>query len=419
MTIVNASDTENLTKVKLPRRDWLLLPLLSLLTIGFLAISTQFLARRLLRESSSTTAKCLTLNDPSTGVRGIPNTVCREKAYESGWVEYKFNSCGHRAGFECGTKPNGTYRIVMIGSSFNFGMFVPREKSFAALLPAELESETKRKIELYNESMQWGFPASTALRFKQALDAQPDMILWVLTPTDIGSSSVVLPYLGPPDSSPKEGILAGKLKRVKVAFTTRPLHTAIDVTWNQEIVPSWNRQLDALRGSLSGLLLQHCLYASQSLYVKSYLMGNDSEVGFLKTQPSAEWQSNLRQFDSVAANIEGQAKAASVPFIVSLAPNRAQAAMISMGEWPAEFDPYKLNDELRDITTSHGGTYVDILPDFRRIANPERHYFPVDGHPDADGHAMVSQMLARELTNGAVAGLDVTVTTQPEMEQNR
>ena len=40
MTQPNASGQENI-EAKLPRRDWILLPLLSLLTIGLLAASTE------------------------------------------------------------------------------------------------------------------------------------------------------------------------------------------------------------------------------------------------------------------------------------------------------------------------------------------------------------------------------------------
>jgi hypothetical protein len=45
----------------------------------------------------------------------------------------------------------------------------------------------------------------------------------------------------------------------------------------------------------------------------------------------------------------------------------------------------------------HSGTYIDILPDFRPIPNPEKYYFPVDGHPDADGHAFLSKLVAKGL----------------------
>jgi len=391
----------------LPRRDWIIIPVLGLLTILLMVILTNLIASKMFYVSKSTVHSCLVLNDPSTGVRAIPNTVCSEKGFESQLVEYRFNSCGHRAGIECGPKPRGTYRIVMVGSSFNYGMYVPRDRSFAALLPEDLEKRTGQKIELYNEAMQWGFPASTVLRFNQALAAQPDMILWVLTPTDIASSSLVLPYIGSSTSAPQGKPFANKIERIKAVFATNPLKTALETIWNDEVVSSWDRKVDSFRAGPTGFLLQHVLYESQSLYVKSYLTGSDSEDGFLRADPSPGWRDNLRQFEVDAAQIEEQAKIAGVPFVAVLVPNRAQAAMLSMGEWPARFDPNKLDNEVRSIVTSHGGIYVSILPEFRSAANPERSYFPVDGHPDVTGHAMIAEMLAKDLTSGAVPAINL------------
>jgi hypothetical protein len=142
--------------------------------------------------------------------------------------------------------------------------------------------------------------------------------------------------------------------------------------------------------------------------VSSYLRGGDEHSGFLKAEPSADWKNRLRQTDMDVANMQARASAAGIPFVTVLLPNRSQAAMISMGEWPAGYDPYKLEGELRSIVTSHGGIYIDILPDFRNIPNPERYYFPVDGHPDANGHAIIAGMLAKELARGAVPGLRAT-----------
>jgi hypothetical protein len=111
--------------------------------------------------------------------------------------------------------------------------------------------------------------------------------------------------------------------------------------------------------------------------------------------------------------------AAGVPLVVTLVPNRAQAAMISMGEWPAGYDPYKLDNELRSIIEKQGGTYIDILPDYRTIASPEQGYFTVDGHPNADGHALIARFLARELTSGAIPTLKATTQPQAALEQGR
>ena len=35
----------------------------------------------------------------------------------------------------------------------------------------------------------------------------------------------------------------------------------------------------------------------------------------------------------------------------------------------------------------------------------KQHFYPIDGHPDADGHAILTQFLAKELTGGAVPEL--------------
>ncbi|MGC9293566.1 MAG: hypothetical protein ACP5EP_12755, partial [Acidobacteriaceae bacterium] len=120
MTQSNASNPETVKEAKLPRRDWILLPMLSLLTICLIVVSTELIARRMFHESGNLES-CL-ISDPSTGVHGIPNTICWEKPIEGQQqVEYRFNGCGHRTDEECGLKPPGTYRIVMIGTSIAMG----------------------------------------------------------------------------------------------------------------------------------------------------------------------------------------------------------------------------------------------------------------------------------------------------------
>jgi hypothetical protein len=108
----------------------------------------------------------------------------------------------------------------------------------------------------------------------------------------------------------------------------------------------------------------------------------------------------MNQFDRYAAEVEGKATAAGIPFVTVLLPTRAQAAMISVGEWPAGYDPYKVGREVKAVITRHGGTYIDILPEFRSVPNPEKGYFPVDGHLNADGHATIGRLLARAFSTG-------------------
>jgi hypothetical protein len=74
---------------------------------------------------------------------------------------------------------------------------------------------------------------------------------------------------------------------------------------------------------------------------------------------------------------------------------------------------------VRHIISGHGGIYIEVLPDFRNIPNPVQYYFPIDGHPDARGHAIISEILAKELTRGVVPGLGVAAQQQATLEQKR
>ena len=416
MTEVNGDSPEVSKQAKLPWRDWMVLPLLALLTVGLLAKSTEFVARRMFSESKNGVERCWVVNDPSTGVRGVPNSTCWEKIAEAQLIEYKFNACGHRAGVECGLKPPDAYRIVMTGSSFAMGMRVPREQTLAALLPKELSRLSGRKVEIYNEGMGDAFTHSVALRFNEVLAARPDMILWVLTPMDIQQASFVVPHH---DASAGHGEIKRRLKDALAARSVldkvRGLSNLAGDVWANEL----EEVHDDVRVSRAGFLLQHFLYESQSLYVESYLRSEDDKSGFLKADLSARWRNNLRLTEVDAADIESRAEAAGVPFVVVPLPNRAQAAMISMGQWPSGYDPYKLDDELRAIIERHGGTYIDVLQDFRSVPNPEKHYLPIDGHPDADGHAIITGLLAKELTGGAVPALASANRQQAQLEHRR
>jgi len=394
-------------EANLPMRDWMLLPVIGLSTIVFLAISAELLARWVFPVYEVGLKDCFATDNLSGDAPVKPNSVCWEQIAESKFIaEYRFNSRGHRAGMEMEAKRPGTYRIVMIGSSFAMGLFVPRDMTFAALLPAELSRETGRNIELYNEAtggeFRGGpFPVRTSARqFPQVLSAAPDMILWVVTPNDFRNA--YNDAIAPPDRETQPtASLPDKQQDSLPNFWSKLQLALAQGTLGKKLRARWE-------DSRTSLVLRHILIASESQdqYVRSYLK-NEEDAGFLKAELTGHWQRLLQNFQIDAADFESQARAAGIPFVTVLVPNRAQAAMLSMSEWPAGYNPYKLDDELRGIIVSNGGTYIDILRDFQTIPNPEREYFPVDGHPDADGHALIARLLGKELIGGAVPALKV------------
>lgn len=388
------------------RRDWVLLPAVCLLTICLMAISAELLSRWFYPVTQVGLQNCFAANDPTGDAPVKPNSVCWEQTAESILkAEYRFNSRGHRAGTELNPKSPGTYRIVLIGSSITQGLFVPREKTFAALLPEELSTETGRKVEVYNEATGGKFRGgpyptqNSAQHFDQVLAAQPDLILWVITPTDIMNAGTkenadsLDTALRPEDPRSTTGSAEPR------SFWNKITASIAKGTFGERLKSRWEE-------TRASVVLKHLLIASESQdeYIRSYL-GNGDNANFLKIAPDWKFQMQLQYFDAELAEIAELARNAGVPLIAVFVPNRAQAAMLSKGDWPAGYDPFKLEDEVRDNVVNRGGRFVDIFDDFRRIPSPERDYFPVDGHPNADGHAIISKFLAKELTSGPVPEL--------------
>jgi hypothetical protein len=399
MTHSNAGEVANPKRPKLPRRDWLLLPLLSLVTIFLIAISSEGIARHAFPGPQLWFNNCFISNNPSTGLLAIPNAVCSEEGLETKLVEHRFNGCGHRTDLPCGPKPPGVFRIVMLGSSFSMGYRVPDDEAFATLLPRDLSKETGQNIELYNESMMYETSHIVPLRFNEALQVKPDLILWVLTYWDIEYEAPL-----PPPPEIQKPFLPELAARLKAAVKERSIHGVLYAFL--DLIH------DRLSSTRTAFMLSHFLGESQSLYLKSFL--NEPGPGYLRPTPDAEWVGHLKDFDREVAEVETQSKGAGVPLIITLAPYRGQAAMISMNEWPVGYDPYMLDRELHSIVASHGGTYLDMLPDFRNIPNPERYYFPMDGHLKPDGNALFARLLTKELTSGAIPPLDVNAGNRTE-----
>ncbi|KAA6455585.1 hypothetical protein DYQ86_27420 [Acidobacteria bacterium AB60] len=365
------------------RRDKILLPLLAGVTIAALTISAELVSRVIFANSTSLLASCMILDDPATGPRAIPNSVCREKAPESGLIEYRFDSCGYRLGAGCRPKAPGAYRIVLVGSSGVLGEHVPTENTFATLLPEELSRRSDRKIDVYNEGIGWGFAATVSLRFPQVLAAQPDMILWVLSVGDIEGANLVIQA----SKEERQRQLSQNLR----ARTWMHLQRALGSESLDQAIPElFNRTRTAIA-------LRHLLYQSQSLHVRAALAPAAPTAKYLTAQFDPDSQQHLREFDRDLAEVSAKAKAAGVPLVVTYTPSSVQAAMIATGDWPPQFDPYKLDRELQDIVQRHHATFLDILPGYRSIPDPDKGYFPVDGHANSVGHATMANLLSDNL----------------------
>ncbi len=371
---------------KLSKLELLLLPLVALLTVGTISGFTEWIARKETRVYSN----CELRNDGTFGARLSPNSTCVEKEAETPPVRYQINSCGHRADVECGPKPAGVYRIAVIGTSTAFGSRVPWEETFSARLPKQLTRQTGHTVQIYNDGiLELGSLSNVASRMNEVLAEQHDLVLLAVSPWDVQSAPGATYELQGPVPAPSLS------------------------TPNKAEPPSQSllRVIKSLgKDSKAAFWLRHFMLKSESQLLAASLSKQGS-TGFLRSDFSPAWRDHLRAFDYQFARIAGSAAAAKVPVSVVLMPNRAEAAMVWMGTWPAGSDPYKLDRELQSIVNSHGGIYLDILPGLRNIPDPGNNYYPMDGHLDGNGHEMISELLAEALIASPIPELKVSRPT--------
>jgi hypothetical protein len=172
----------------------------------------------------------------------------------------------------------------------------------------------------------------------------------------------------------------------------------------------WSRTLIRFDKTSAAVLLEHALYTSRNQYIKSVLAGGDAN-SYLAADLDPQWQNRLHYFEQEFASIAARAKEKNIRIVVVLVPSRGQAALVSRGHWDPQFDPYKLDNDMRQIVVRNGGIYLDILPSYRSIPYAENGFYPVDGHPDADGHSVIAKLLVQQLTGGAIPALNAEKTT--------
>ncbi len=382
------------------RRDWIILPLLAILTVVSLSLTSEKISELIYGEPKSAVDVCLNVSHPDKGVSGIPNCKTSEMDFGVPLVEYKFDTCGYRSGIGCVSNSPGAYRIAMIGTSIAFGQWVKQQDALAAKLPIDISERDGRKIYLYNEGMLEQYPQFVSTHVQTALSRKPNIILWLVTPYDISvpplDSKSILFLLG------GGGKNLGVVERWKTYLKIKVFSGSFS-SLEQAVSEHFIRKFSHTG---TGFMLQDLLNKNADRYVKSYLKLPDTESGYLRVSPSSKWKQDMKSFEDMATVMIAQSRAAGVPLVVTLIPSRAQAAMLSSGTWPEGYDPYRLDNDVRSIITRHGGIYADIFPDLKKIPNMENNYYFSNGHPDANGDAILAQAISKEITNGQIPDLE-------------
>src|SRR5882672_5326022 len=93
-----------------------------------------------------------------------------------------FNSAGLRDREHAVAKPEGVFRVLVLGDSFMEALQVPFEESFPSVVEHELSQGTGRRVEVVNASVSgWGTDDELTYLTRYGMQWKPDLILVAMT----------------------------------------------------------------------------------------------------------------------------------------------------------------------------------------------------------------------------------------------
>ena len=369
----SAADTLPKAAHKLPRRDYLLLPVLSVLTVAAMFTVCEAATRAIWTEQEDDV--CF-VNDPIAGFHFKPNCTARVKNAEGPWTTNAYNDCGFRSPTSCGPKPEGSFRIAILGSSVSQGVFVPYEETFPARAAAELEGVCHFKIDVQNLGVPNSSPIYVYRRLQKALALQPDLVIFVITPFDLEQR------IDPQQLAERNNL------------TTHDAEPAATLT-----LSPYKKLQKLLTGSRSTFVAQHFLLQNEDAFIKLYLLYGD-KADFLRRPLTEAWQRRFDDLDVIVGDMSKRVRSAGARLMIIPVPSRAESAMLSTRHPIAGIDAAAFGRRVEQIAAKDGADSVDLMTQFRQISRSEDLFYAVDGHLTGKGQAVIARGLVQTLRGG-------------------
>ena len=359
-----ANATSTAEEAPLPRRDLLILPLISICTIGLCLIAAESLAKYFFASQELNT--CM-VSDPVHGAKFKPNCTVRMKAAEGPWVTSSYNDCGYRTKASCGPKPPGTTRIALLGSSSSEGFFNSYDQMFASRTAAELTNVLKRPVEVQNLGRAGCDPICALNRVDEALALKPDLVMLAMSNFDMQNMETT----------------GAALQNAKAIAPITPTY--------KEKVFTYLKEKKAVVAVTHFLTENNPAFAR--VRVRTYLTNGDLAGYLWKPFPrpgmtacrywTACW--NRRKL-SVAMRM----------FLSSSLKFRHFNKYRLMGadNLPAGVDPYAFTHSLQELATKHQMQFINTTDAFTK---PNDTFYVVDGHMNGNGNALVARVVVEHL----------------------
>jgi hypothetical protein len=343
----------------LSRRDLVILPLISLMTVFVLTGAAELCARKIwpqkLRDDCEYHSKLL-------GDRHKANCVMVMKNIEGPWVRYQTNDCGYRGTASCGPKPKGTLRVAIMGTSVAFGLHVPDDEYFANVAAPKLAGIWHHPVEFQNMGDAGPDWSHSDIVLNEMLALKPDAVIYMALPFDLNRMDSV--------NAPRARVMS------------RPAEEEKALTWTDLRV--------AAKESRAMIMAQHFMLRDENFFLRAFEDYADPlDVSRVPTPPGVE--ERFARIDKMIGRLADQCRAAGVPSYMIALPNRVESALISKNIRLPNMDAYVFPTRMGEIAYKHGMGYIDVVPELRKTPNAEQLFYAVDGHPAGGAHALMAR----------------------------
>lgn len=277
------------------------------------------------------------------------------------------------------SKPQNTFRILMLGDSFQFGWGVEKPEIYSEIAEAKLNGIFEKKIEI----LSMGVPAvgtvhELKLLKEKGLAYRPDLVvLAYMVGNDLNDNINYKEYEDKEDS----------IESFPSAFS--------------DVVNSMKSALKA-NTHIYWWVRQKTLYnpVMRLLFDRLNVLKMEPLVEYLQMNRSDNYQEGWNKTNTLILEAKDIAKKNGAGFLLVLIPSRIQVnhqewdSVLHLYNWDKNaFDTEKPNSILIDFAESNGIDYLDLLPYFRQESQTQRLYYIYDGHWNKEGHALASEYL--------------------------
>ncbi len=300
----------------------------------------------------------------------------------------KFNSHGLRDYEYSYEKPKGTFRILLIGSSFSQALQVQLNQTYENILEKKLNNELKGKYEVINMAV-GGYSTAQELFYlrTEGLKYNPDLILLDFSSRDVAENAIT-PLVSVENEKLVENIPV-KISWAKsfLLYCSRYSHLC---ALTQTVI---------IENSKNNFLIR--LFLSKSKISSSDNVKRDVTIAdMLYKNTTAEAGGAIKKAFLLIDEIKSVADENKIPLLMVIIPNREQVDKNKLAEFAKQnnideknLEPDKIQKLAAKFAAENKIGFLDLLPYFRQKNINNTFYFNIDGHWNEKGHELAADLI--------------------------